>query len=176
MTQRARSITLRSSPGLNSSAGRPGSPCCSRALHGSRAHPEDVAPEDLQRLQGIHDLLSTLNDPLASQTKIEKFCSVTPVLCARLIAYARSVRPSMQVNRLGEALRFIGNRGVEFVLLQLLEDLTVLKADLEDEQRAIADKQRDSADDQRASADHQRASADEPSLEGSEIRERVREC
>lgn len=162
MTQRARSITLRSSPGLPASPGRPGSPCCSSALQGSRVRPEDVAPEDLQRLQGIHDLLSTLNDPLASQTKIEKFCAATPVLCARLIAYARSVRPSMQVNRLSEALRFIGNRGVEFVLLQLLEDLTVLKADLEDERRALADRQS--------------SSAEAPLVEGSEIRQRARKC
>ena len=111
-----------------------------------RVRPEDVAPEDLERLQAIHDLLATLNDPLASQSRVEKMCMAMPVLSARLISHVRAARPMRPPTGLDEALRFAGNRGVEVVLLQLLEDLTVLKADLDDEQRAVASRKRSEPD------------------------------
>jgi hypothetical protein len=103
-----------------------------------REHPEDVAPDDLHRLDAIHALLATLNDPLASQPQIERLCAAMPVLSARLIAYGRAAWPKRKIERLADSLRLVGNRGVEVVLLQLLEDLTVLKADLDDDQEAAA--------------------------------------
>jgi hypothetical protein len=99
-----------------------------------RASPEQVHPEDLGRLRAIHDLLATLNDPLASRPRIEKLCASMDVLAARIIAHARSNAPLKNITQLGPALSLIGNRGLEVVLLQLLEDLTTLKAELEDEQ------------------------------------------
>jgi hypothetical protein len=97
-----------------------------------RAKPEDVAPDDLQRLGSVHGLLTTLNDPLASQGRIEALCKEMPVLAARIVAHAREQAPQRAVTQLRMALGVVGNRGLEVVLLQLLEDLTTLKAELDD--------------------------------------------
>lgn len=91
-----------------------------------------VRPDDLKQLRVIHDLLATLNDQYASRGRIEQLCRAMPVLAKRVLAHARVVSPLRDIRVLQEALTVIGNRGVESVLLGLLEDLTMLKADLDD--------------------------------------------
>jgi hypothetical protein len=91
-----------------------------------------VAPSDLEKLGTIHDLLHTLNDPCAGNFKVERLVSELPVLEARCMQRAQRRSPRKRTESLSQALALIGNRGLETELLQLLEDLTCLKADLED--------------------------------------------
>jgi hypothetical protein len=90
-----------------------------------------VSANDLKRLDAIHHLLDALRDPLASSKLIEHRVQQIPVLSARMIRFARRNYPARNVNTLATALTVAGNRGLETVLLELLEDLTVLRADLE---------------------------------------------
>ena len=51
---------------------------------------------------------------------------------ARIIAEAHRVAPHHGVARVDFALTLVGNRGLERVLMTYLEDLTILKSELED--------------------------------------------
>jgi HD-like signal output (HDOD) protein len=93
----------------------------------------DVSASDLQRLDAVHHLLEALRDPLASSKLIEHRVNQIPVLSARMIRFARRGYPARTIATLANALALVGNRGLETVLLELLEDLTVLRADLEDQ-------------------------------------------
>ncbi len=93
----------------------------------------EVNAEDLKRLDAIHHLLEALRDPLASSKLIEHRVSRIPVLSARMIRFARRGHPGRTITTLANALGLVGNRGLETVLLELLEDLTVLRADLEEQ-------------------------------------------
>ena len=92
--------------------------------------PTRVGPEHLALTGRIFSLLRALDDPLVGTVQIERLVAAIPVLEARCIRKAgRTPVP------LAAALSRIGNRGLEAVLLQLLEDLTVCKADADDAQK-----------------------------------------
>src|SRR3982751_6914375 len=91
----------------------------------------EVDASDLKRLDAVHRLLEALRDPYASNDLLEHRVSHIPVLAARIVRHARRAAPSRTINSLGSALAVVGNRGLEAVLLELLEDLTVLRADVE---------------------------------------------
>ncbi len=85
---------------------------------------------DLERLDVLHEILRLLNEPAAGAHEVGRLVAQFPVLAARLDARyrrytGRSAAPPM-------ALALLGNRVFEEVLLELLEDLTVLRADLDD--------------------------------------------
>jgi hypothetical protein len=73
--------------------------------------------------------LAALNDQYASVSKLAMLTASSPVLTARVMKQAKS--RSKSVDSLNAALQLIGNRGLEKVLLEFLEDLTALKAELE---------------------------------------------
>jgi hypothetical protein len=102
---------------------------------------EDLAPkpEELTRLPSIHSILGALNDPAAGVPQLRRFCSELPSLGARILHEARRAAPGRSVEDVGYALAVIGNRGFEVVLLEYLEALTILKADVEDAARAAAE-------------------------------------
>jgi HD-like signal output (HDOD) protein len=89
----------------------------------------EVGQDDLQHLGRVHDLLSALNDPYVSRRKIEMLTAYSKVLTARVIRHARARQRT--IDSLGAALTLIGNRGLETVLLQFLEDLTMYKGQLD---------------------------------------------
>jgi len=89
----------------------------------------EVSADDLKRLGALHDLLAALNDPLASRRKLQTLTSFSPVLTARVVRHAQARLATIET--LEAALTLIGNRGLEAVLLQFLEDLTVYKGELE---------------------------------------------
>ena len=89
----------------------------------------EVGQDDLQHLHRLHDLLAALNDPYVSRRKIEMLASFSKVLSARILRHARARQRS--IDSLGAALTLIGNRGLETVLLQFLEDLTIFKGELD---------------------------------------------
>ena len=94
----------------------------------------DVQPEDLKHLDVVHGILRLLNEPRQSARPIASLIEKFQVLEARVRRAYRA--PQWYTDELyGEpdvmtVMVMIGNRGFEAVLLELLEDLTVLKADL----------------------------------------------
>jgi hypothetical protein len=90
-----------------------------------------VAEEDLELLGDIHALLSSLNDAYAGGGRVVLLIEKIPVLAARCLRRAAKRFPGKEPKTLAEALTLVGNMGLEAELLQLLEDLTVLRADLE---------------------------------------------
>ncbi|MBL9025118.1 MAG: hypothetical protein JNL21_23170 [Myxococcales bacterium] len=97
----------------------------------------EVQPSDLEHLPALHGILAALNDPGAGVSQLKDLCNQLPSLSARLIARARREAPHHEVREVGYALAILGNAGLEAVLLPYLEDLTILKTDLE-EARASA--------------------------------------
>jgi hypothetical protein len=90
-----------------------------------------VKPEDLKRLNLVRELLQLLNDPYVGPMKLAETVAHIPVFAARCRKEAALYRPRAEVEQIERALNVIGTRGIEKVLLELLEDLTVLKSDLE---------------------------------------------
>lgn len=86
-----------------------------------------VRREHLKDLGKIHELLTALNDPYAN---IGKLVAAIPVLAARCVVLAGD-RSKQDINSIDHALTLIGNKGLESELLTLLEDLTILKAEIE---------------------------------------------
>jgi hypothetical protein len=112
---------------------RPGGPAGAKPRRPKhRADPTALDEEDLDLLGGIHDLLSKLNDAYAGGTQVAALIEKIPVLAARCTRRAAKRFPGKQPKTLAEALTLIGNMGLEAELLQLLEDLTVLRADLDE--------------------------------------------
>lgn len=94
--------------------------------------PGAVSPADLGRLADLHAILFALGDPAAAIPRVAALCAALPPLAHRLMALARRRAPVRRAPAdLPAALAIVGNRGLEEVLLGLLEDLTVLKYDLE---------------------------------------------
>lgn len=96
----------------------------------------EVAPEDLEQLGVLHRILALLNEPGQSAAPIAALVEELPVLAARA---RRAHSSALRVGRgLGEppkiamVLASLGNRAFEALLLELLEDLTILRADLDD--------------------------------------------
>jgi hypothetical protein len=91
----------------------------------------DVTQEDLGDFAQIHGLLTVLNDPLAAGQDLAEWVERIPKLKERLLRTARVKSGHLDLNSLGTALSILGNRGLEAELLQLLEDMTIAKAELE---------------------------------------------
>jgi HD-like signal output (HDOD) protein len=91
----------------------------------------DVSENDLNQLGVLHNILTALNDEYASVSKLAMLTAYSPVLTARVMRQAKS--RSASIDTLSAALQLIGNRGLEKVLLEYLEDLTTLKAEREED-------------------------------------------
>jgi len=87
-----------------------------------------VRREDLDELPKIHALLKALNDPMANTARL---VGDVRVLSARCIRRARLKAMKRELPSVAYALQVIGNKGTEQELLNVLEDLTVFKAELE---------------------------------------------
>lgn len=97
----------------------------------ARRAPWDVIPADLECLDAVRSLLSALNDAYVSTSQVQRLILDIPVLaarCVRRIGVKTPVTPAL----LEKALTTIGNMGLEAELLGLLEDLTTLRADMEE--------------------------------------------
>jgi hypothetical protein len=87
-----------------------------------------VRAEDLEELPKIHALLKALNDPYAN---IAELVGAVRVLAARCVRRARLKMLKRDVSSMEHALAVIGNKGTEEELLGVLEDLTILKSEIE---------------------------------------------
>ncbi|MFZ9885968.1 MAG: hypothetical protein ACO3JL_00595 [Myxococcota bacterium] len=92
--------------------------------------PSLIEEADLKRIPDIHALLQAFHDPYTSSKQIADLVEKIPVLKARCEERVPAGRKRPDA-RMAEILTVIGNRTLEEVLLGLLEDLTLLKAELE---------------------------------------------
>jgi hypothetical protein len=92
--------------------------------------PTCVCAADIERLDIIHALLSELNDPRASAVTLAPFIDAFPPLRARIGRAFELRRPNSRATNIAAQIVCLGNREVEMVLLELLEDLTMLRAEL----------------------------------------------
>ena len=90
-----------------------------------------VQPKHLKDLDKIHELLRALNDPYAAGKNIGNLVGKIPILVARCVHRAASRSSKIEINSIDHAITLIGNRGLESVLFDLLEDLTMLKSKLD---------------------------------------------
>jgi len=88
----------------------------------------DVCPDDLRQLDVVRRVLALLNEPAASAGELGRLIDAMPVLAARL-AERFSARTGNRACASSSELAFLGNRELEAVLFQLLEDLTDLSAE-----------------------------------------------
>ena len=91
-----------------------------------------ITVKHLAELPRITELLNALNDPLAGGKNVGKLVTKIPVLAARVVERALSRKSKKDISSVDQAINMIGNRGLESELLQLLEDLTIKKAEAED--------------------------------------------
>jgi hypothetical protein len=121
---------------------RPGS--SSRKPEGPRSravrqpHSGTVTEDDLKSLDAVKQLLVALNDAYASTEVIEELVEAIPCLRARCIKRASGPDLAELDMPLPRALSRIGNMGLEGELLLLLEDLTVLQAELREPGPSLA--------------------------------------
>jgi hypothetical protein len=87
----------------------------------------DVCTDDLRQLDVVQRILALLNEPAASASELARLIDAMPVLAARLGARF-TARMGDRVATSTAELTFLGNRELEAVLFQLLEDLTDLRA------------------------------------------------
>lgn len=94
-----------------------------------------VQKADLESLEPVRNLLTALNNPYVSTARIEQLVEQIRVLRARCVRRAMLASDSELVPSLSEALALIGNKGLEAELLVVLEDLTILSAEIQDEDK-----------------------------------------
>jgi hypothetical protein len=90
----------------------------------------EVCVDDLRHLDVLRRILGLLNEPAASARQLAALIDEMPVLAARL--GARFVaRFGDRSSTVSSELTFLGNRELEAVLFDLIEELTTLRADQE---------------------------------------------
>jgi hypothetical protein len=90
-----------------------------------------VQPEHVRNLGELHALLLDLNDPYASTESLTPHIAQIPLLRARCIDRATSQAFGRQFDTLEQVMMVLGNRGLEAVLLELLEDMTIAKGEFD---------------------------------------------
>jgi len=94
-----------------------------------------VTSKDLDVLPVLHELLAALNDVTAGANVIARHVERLPALRARVAhAFARS-HASTSLPTVAAQLTFLGNGEIEAILLQFLEDLTILRSELSAEEQ-----------------------------------------
>lgn len=93
-----------------------------------------VSAADLAGLPVLHRILRLLNDPAVSAMQLGREVDRLPTLANRLRLKARTLNKIRQTS--GEAIALLGNRDFQAVLLGYLEDLTELRADLDEAAQA----------------------------------------
>lgn len=87
----------------------------------------EVEVDDLRHLDVVRRILSVLHEPAASASALAKLVDEMPVLAARLgDRFVRGLGGGLTTEA---ELAFVGNRHLEAVLFELLEDLTMLSAE-----------------------------------------------
>jgi len=97
--------------------------------------PTQVSVADLERIGALQSLLATLNDPRAGADVLARHIAAMPVLKARVELRFRQHHPNLRKHALAQQIALLGNRVLEGILLELLEDLVMLHSDVEPAKR-----------------------------------------
>jgi hypothetical protein len=97
--------------------------------------PTRVAVADLGRIGAVNLLLATLNDPRAGADVLARNVAAIPVLKARVEQRFIEHHPNRTRPGLAQQIALLGNRMLEGILLELLEDIVVLHSEVEPSQR-----------------------------------------
>jgi hypothetical protein len=97
--------------------------------------PARVTRADLARIDTISSLLGTLNDPRAGADVLARHVSDIPALKARISQRFLRSNPGLTRHGLAQQIAMLGNRVVEGILLELLEDVVALHSDLQEPKR-----------------------------------------
>lgn len=96
----------------------------------------EVRAVHMRQLPALKRLLLELNDAYTSAGRITRLVEDVPILAGRCVRRAMLQSPGAPIDTLEQVLNLIGNQSLEGEILTLLEDLTVLKADLEESGKA----------------------------------------
>lgn len=97
--------------------------------------PGQVTHADLARIDTISSLLGTLNDPRAGADVLARHVSDIPALKARISRRFLRANPELTRHGLAQQIAILGNRVIEGILLELLEDVVTLHSDLQQTKR-----------------------------------------
>ncbi|HZU81973.1 MAG TPA: hypothetical protein VE987_03605 [Polyangiaceae bacterium] len=97
--------------------------------------PAQVTVKDLARIDAIQALLRTLNDPRAGADVLARQIAGIPVLRARVERRFMQHHPNFTKHDLPQQIALLGNRVLESVLAELLEDLVMLHSEVEPAKR-----------------------------------------
>lgn len=89
-----------------------------------------VSSQDLTHLADVLKMLSVLNDQFAAADDLAPHVAQMPSLAARVTRTYHAMFIGRILPPLRAQLGGIGNRKLEALLLEYLEDLTILRADL----------------------------------------------
>jgi hypothetical protein len=99
------------------------------------ADPTQVTVADLGRIDDLNALLRAFNDPRAGADVLARHIAAIPVLKARIERRFMTHYPNRTKHELPQQIALLGNRMLEAVLLELLEDLIVLHSEVEPAKR-----------------------------------------
>jgi hypothetical protein len=91
--------------------------------------PTEVRGQDVERIGVLQELLMTLNDPAASARAIAQHVEQYPVLRARIAVRYRQRYGDRALPRTSAQIATLGNRELEGILLQLLEDIVTFHSE-----------------------------------------------
>jgi hypothetical protein len=94
-----------------------------------------VTVADLGRITVLQTLLKTLNDPRAGADVLARQIATIPVLRARVAQRFAQNHPNRAPPELAQQIALLGNRVLEGVLFELLEDIVMLHSEVEPSKR-----------------------------------------
>jgi hypothetical protein len=99
------------------------------------ADPTRVTVADLDRISVVQSLLAALNDPRAGADILARHIAGIPVLKARVAQRFAQDHPNRTKHEGAQQIALLGNRVLEAILLELLEDLVTLHSEVEPAKR-----------------------------------------
>jgi hypothetical protein len=90
-----------------------------------------VTARDVARLDVLQRLLTILNDPQASAGSLARHVEQSSVLSARVEARFCLRNPNRTPPSLVQQIAILGNREIEALLLELLEDIIVFHSEIQ---------------------------------------------
>jgi hypothetical protein len=99
------------------------------------ADPAQVTVADLGRIGAIQSLLKILNDPKAGADVLARQVAAIPVLMVRVERRFMRHHPNFTKHALAQQIALLGNRTLEGILSELLEDIIMLHSEVEPTKR-----------------------------------------
>jgi hypothetical protein len=106
-----------------------------RDLRAAPGDPTEVTVADLGRITVVQSILKTLNDPRAGADVLARQVAAIPVLKARVGRRFVQHHPNRALPELAQQIALLGNRMLESILFELLEDIIMLHSEVEPSKR-----------------------------------------